>query len=79
MKMVFRKSLSEILSVFYMLLFSLALILTVVDKPDLLSVAFDSGGVTTGPITVPFIMALGVGISYVLGERLSSIIGFCDC
>ena len=33
--------------------------------------AFDSGGVTTGPITVPFIMALGVGISHVLGDRRS--------
>ena len=33
--------------------------------------AFDSGGVTTGPITVPFIMALGVGISKVLGDRRS--------
>ena len=31
--------------------------------------AFDSGGVTTGPITVPFIMALCVGISGVLGDR----------
>lgn len=30
---------------------------------EFLAVAFDSGGVTTGPITVPFIMALGVGLS----------------
>ena len=30
---------------------------------NFLSVAFDSGGVTTGPMTVPFIMALGVGLS----------------
>ena len=71
LKIVFRKSLSEILSVFYMLLFSLALILTVMGKEDMLPMAFDSGGVTTGPITVPFIMALGVGISHVLGDRRS--------
>ena len=71
LKIVFRKSLSEILSVFYMLLFSLALILTVMGKEDMLPMAFDSGGVTTGPITVPFIMALGVGISNVLGDRRS--------
>ena len=71
LKIVFRKTLSEILSIFYMLLFSLALILTVMGKSDLLPVAFDSGGVTTGPITVPFIMALGVGVSYVLGDRRS--------
>jgi len=37
----------------------------------LLPLAFDSGGVTTGPITVPFIMALGVGISSVLGDKKS--------
>ncbi len=71
LKIVFRKTLSELLSVFYMLLFSLALILTVSGKQEMLAVAFDSGGVTTGPITVPFIMALGVGISYVLGDRRS--------
>ncbi len=31
--------------------------------PDFLSLSFDSGGVTTGPMTVPFIMALGVGVA----------------
>ena len=62
LKIVFKKALSEILSIFYMLLFSLALIATVMGKQDFLPMAFDSGGVTTGPITVPFIMALGVGI-----------------
>ena len=34
-----------------------------------LPLAFDSGGVTTGPITVPFIMALGVGVAATLGGR----------
>lgn len=32
-------------------------------------VAFDSGGVTTGPMTVPFIMALGIGISSVRNDH----------
>ncbi len=71
LKIVFRKSLSTILMLFYMLLFALALMLAVGGKTDLLPMAFDSGGVTTGPITVPFIMALGVGISSVLGDRHS--------
>ncbi len=71
LKIVFRKSLSNILMLFYMLLFALALMLTVNDNLNLLPMAFDSGGVTTGPITVPFIMALGVGISSVLGDRHS--------
>ena len=37
--------------------------------PDaFLAVAFDSGGVTTGPMTVPFILALGVGISSIRSD-----------
>lgn len=71
LKIIFRKSLSHILMLFYMLLFALALMLTVNGNEALLPMAFDSGGVTTGPITVPFIMALGVGISAVLGDRKS--------
>jgi len=39
---------------------------------DFLAVAFDSGGVTTGPITVPFIMALGVGISAMRSDKNST-------
>jgi protein-S-isoprenylcysteine O-methyltransferase Ste14 len=35
------------------------------------SVAFDSGGVTTGPITVPYIMAMGLGLASVRGDRES--------
>lgn len=71
LRIVFKKSLSHILMLFYMLLFALALLLAVNDNLNLLPLAFDSGGVTTGPITVPFIMALGVGISSVLGDRRS--------
>ena len=71
LKIVFRKSLSQILMLFYMLLFALSLVLVTAGNESLLPVAFDSGGVTTGPITVPFIMALGVGISNILGDRKS--------
>ena len=71
LRIVFHRRLSNILMLFYMLLFAMALLLAVDDKLDLLPMAFDSGGVTTGPITVPFIMALGVGISGVLGDRHS--------
>ena len=71
LKIVFQRSLSHILMLFYMLLFALALLLVVNGNEALLPMAFDSGGVTTGPITVPFIMALGVGISNVLGDRRS--------
>ena len=39
------------------------------ENTDFLPLAFDSGGVTTGPITVPFIMALGVGIATTMGGK----------
>ena len=60
-------NLSRILLVCYILVFVLAIFV-----PDsFIAVAFDSGGVTTGPITVPFIMALGIGLSSV-GQNKSS-------
>ena len=71
LRIVFRRRLGSILMLFYMLLFALALMLVVSGNEKLLPMSFDSGGVTTGPITVPFIMALGVGISNVLGDRRS--------
>ena len=71
LRIVFKRRLGSILMLFYMLLFALALLLAVNENLDLMPLAFDSGGVTTGPITVPFIMALGVGISSVLGNKKS--------
>ena len=71
LKIVFKKTLSLFLMLFYMTLFMLSLLLVINGNEALLPLAFDSGGVTTGPITVPFIMALGVGISSILGERKS--------
>ena len=54
---------------FYLLMFALASLVVVSGSPEFLPMAFDSGGVTTGPITVPFIMALGVGIASTLGGK----------
>lgn len=56
--------LQTMLFVFYAIVF----ILTIFAPPDFLSVAFDSGGVTTGPMTVPFIMAFGIGISTIRSD-----------
>ena len=69
LKIVFRKQLSTLLMFFYMLLFALTSLVVINGNADFLALAFDSGGVTTGPITVPFIMALGVGIAITLGGR----------
>ena len=69
LKMVFHKPLSSLLLYFYMILFALAAFVLAAENGDFLPMAFDSGGVTTGPITVPFIMALGVGIAASIGGR----------
>ncbi len=39
-------------------------------------ISFDAGGVTTGPMTVPFILALGVGVASVLRGKTASSDGF---
>ena len=62
-----KTSLSSMLIFFYMCLFAVASLLVVSGNADFLPLSFDSGGVTTGPITVPFIMALGVGIAMSVG------------
>ena len=65
LRMLFSIALPPMLLIFYALVFVLAFFV----PQNFLSVAFDSGGVTTGPMTVPFIMALGVGISAVRNDR----------
>lgn len=57
---------------FYMLMFACASLVILNGNGNFLSLAFDSGGVTTGPITVPFIMALGVGVAATIGGRNAS-------
>ncbi|MDE6372634.1 MAG: DUF1538 domain-containing protein, partial [Clostridia bacterium] len=69
LKIVFHKSLSMLLMFFYMMLFAVCALLIECGKNNFLSLSFDSGGVTTGPITVPFIMALGFGIATTVGGR----------
>lgn len=68
-KMIFHRPLSSMLLYFYMILFALAALVIINGNADFLAMGFDSGGVTTGPITVPFIMALGVGIATTIGGR----------
>ena len=69
LKMVFHKPLSSMLLYFYMILFALAAFVLAAENGAFLPMSFDSGGVTTGPITVPFIMALGVGIAASIGGK----------
>lgn len=65
LRMLLSIALPKLLVVFYALIFVLAALV----PKEFLAVAFDSGGVTTGPITVPFIMALGVGVAAIRSDR----------
>lgn len=65
LRILFGVPLSYLLIGFYIIVFVTA---TFVPK-DFWAAAFDSGGVTTGPMTVPFIMALGVGVSNIRSDR----------
>jgi hypothetical protein len=68
MRIFFRWKLRILLFAFYGLVFAGAVVLQFVN-PDFLAAAFDSGGVTTGPITVPFLLAFGIGISTVRSSK----------
>ena len=65
LRMLIGISLPRLLVLFYSVIFLLAVFV----PREFLAVAFDSGGVTTGPITVPFIMALGVGVAAIRSDR----------
>ena len=66
LRVTLKVPLSYLLVSFYLGAFVLAVLFT---PNDFIPVSFDSGGVTTGPITVPFIMALGVGLASVRNDK----------
>ena len=68
LRILFGIKLKYLLIGFYAVVFILA---SFVDK-EFWTIAFDAGGVTTGPMTVPFIMALGVGVSSIRSDSLES-------
>ena len=68
LRMLLSVPLNTILVGFYIVVFVLAMFV----PKDFLAVAFDSGGVTTGPMTVPFIMAMGVGVSAIRSDKHSA-------
>ncbi|MBR2054851.1 MAG: DUF1538 domain-containing protein [Clostridia bacterium] len=61
LRILFRIKLKYMLLALYAVVFIVGIFI----KPEFLPMAFDSGGVTTGPITVPFILALGMGVANV--------------
>ena len=60
LRIIFKINLSILLIIFYVIAFGLCIFFV---NPNFWALAFDSGGVTTGPMTVPFIMAIGAGVS----------------
>jgi hypothetical protein len=56
--------------------YAIVIILSFFTSQDYLQIAYDAGGVTTGPLTVPFILALGIGLSSVLAGRSALTDGF---
>ena len=65
LRMLFGIPLSRLLLVFYAFVFPLAFLV----PGDFVAIAFDSGGVTTGPMTVPFIMSFGIGIASIRSDK----------
>lgn len=65
LRILFRVPLNGLLIFSYLVVFILAAFI----PKDFLAIAFDSGGVTTGPMTVPFIMALGVGVASIRSDE----------
>ena len=65
LRIMFNITLAHMLIGLYIIVFALAFLA----PGDFIAVAFDAGGVTTGPMTVPFIMALGIGISAIRSDE----------
>ncbi|SFJ25457.1 Protein of unknown function [Halobacillus dabanensis] len=71
-RIIFSINIVYLLAGGYALVFLLAAFTPSVFVP----ISFDAGGVTTGPLTVPFILALGVGVASVMKGKSSSSDGF---
>ena len=79
LRILFKIKLSFLLIPLYIIVFTIAIFAS----KEFLPLAFDSGGVTTGPITVPFILALGIGVASVRGGKTAQedsfgLVGICS-
>lgn len=83
MRIIFQKSLKLWIMFFYAIVFGFACLFEGKGGDSIISIAFDSGGVTTGPVTVPFLLTFGAGVASVRGGKNSSsdsfgITGLCS-
>lgn len=82
LRIVLQIKLNVLLFTLYIILFGFAFIV-LIHSGEFIAVAFDSGGVTTGPMTVPFILALGLGVAGARGDNASKddsfgLVSFCS-
>ena len=78
-RIVLQIKLNVMLIILYLIVFLIAIFV----PNEFIAVAFDSGGVTTGPMTVPFILALGLGVAGARGSNASKddsfgLVSFCS-
>lgn len=78
-RLLFQFNYSIILALFVVITFILAFFSPV----EFVPLAFDAGGVTTGPLSVPFIIALGAGLAFKRRDRKKKedtfgMISFCS-
>ena len=58
-RIVFNKPLHKLLTIFYLIILGLGIF----PSPEFLAISFDAAGATTGAMTVPFVLALALGVS----------------
>ncbi|HLT00360.1 MAG TPA: DUF1538 family protein, partial [Acholeplasma sp.] len=75
LRIIFQFQLRTLTIIGYALVFAIAGVVAMIN-PSFIPVAFDSGGVTTGPMAVPFIMALGYGLAKARGDKDADIDSF---
>jgi len=56
--------------------YGLVFLVAALGSPKFMPISFDAGGVTTGPLTVPFVIALGMGVTSVMGGKSATKDGF---
>ena len=72
----YRIVVGDSLSTYIMVCYILVVIQTIFVKKDLVALAYDSGGVTTSTVTVPIVVALGLGLASVVPGRNPALDGF---
>ena len=68
-RIVYKLSLRMMITIGYAIVAVMTLIMHFCGNNEFIAIAFDSGGVTTGPVTVPVLLALGIGICSVGAKR----------